>query len=732
MISYSKDKLLRPDISGNTAGAVSHLLSGSRNLPTLPEINLKLIRACNSGQQNISEIAQLIRMDPSLCLKVIDTYYSWQRYPKKLSNMSDAVGVIGTDVLSILVSCSSAVSIFDAIAKGRGLDLKSFWRHSLKCAFLCEAISKDVPGQLPDEAYLSGLFHDMGKMVLLNSLPNIYNKLLSDKEQGSIVLKEKKTIGIDHAYISFRLVDRWQFHPFMADALLYHHYPLEKVVLALPSVKILYLANMLASQETDQRDTQTAARELFGFSSNKLDEYLLFSETKLSNAAAVFEISDVSSVQLRTPGNADNDAPLNLANEIRDTSLIAYTMQNILKAKDEESVLEILKQGYQILFGSPNIYFFIYYRNENTLVGRCPRDDEFSGALNGLQIPANSNGSMLSACLRNKTPIDSFSFQKNSDLPVMDYQLIHFIGKEGMLCVPMMEGDEQVGLILLGVDRAEHSLLIRHVNLLTLFARQCALAIKGVRSRITEVRTTKAAGSEPEAVLSRKVVHEINNPLGVIKNYLKVLGMKLEERNIDHDEIRIINDEINRISKMLKNLSKTSERVPRTIGASVNINTLIGDILKLTKASLGEDSEIKINLINDPSIPEINAEKDDLKQVFLNLIKNAVEAMPFGGNIEIKTSLINGNKSDTGGVSTGITDGRIQITVTDDGPGISDEVGSSLFNEFVTSKQGHEGLGLSIVKGIINNLNGSINCESINNKGTSFIINLPLKFQAEH
>jgi len=732
MISYSKDKILRPDISGNTAGAVSHLLSGSRNLPTLPEINLKLIRACNSGQKNISEIAELIRMDPSLCLKVIDTYYSWQRYPKKLCNIADAVTLIGTDVLGILVSCSSAVSIFDAIAKGRGLDLKFFWRHSLKCAFLCEAISKDVPGQSPDEAYLSGLFHDIGKIVLLNSLPNIYNKLLSDKEQGSIVLKEKKTIGVDHAYISFRLADRWQFHPFMADALLYHHYPLEKVVLALPSVKILYLANMLASQETGQRDVQAAARELFGFSQDKLDEYLLFSEMRLNNAAAVFEISDASSGLIRTSGNVDNDAPLNLANEIRDTSLIAYTMQNILKAKDEESVLEILKQGYQILFGSSNIYFFIYHRNENTLVGSCPRDDEFSGALNGLQIPANSNNSMLSACLSNNAPVDSFSYQKKSDLPLMDSQLIHFIGKEGMLCVPMMEGDELAGIILLGVDRAEHSLLSRHINLLTLFARQCALAIKGVRSRVTNASTTQYAGPAQEAVLSRKVVHEINNPLSVIKNYLKVLGMKLEERNIDHDEIRIINDEINRISKMLKNLSKTSERLPRTAEASVNINTLLGDIIKLTKASLGESSEIKIHLINDPSIPEIKAEKDDLKQVFFNLIKNAVEAMPFGGNIEIKTSLMNGNKNETGGVSAGITDRSIEITVTDDGPGISDEVGSSLFNEFVTSKQGHEGLGLSIVKGIINNLNGSIRCESINNKGTSFIIDLPLKFSDEH
>jgi signal transduction histidine kinase/HD-like signal output (HDOD) protein len=729
MINYHNDNYSKPDNGSNTASVINDLLAGSKNLPTLPEINLKLIKACHNGLENIGEIAGLIRMDPALSLKCMDMYYTaCQRSPQKLDNLESALNFIGIDAINIMVSCSSAVSIFNGMAGGRNFDLRVFWRHSLKCAILAELISIEIPNQSSDEAYLSGLFHDIGKLILYTSLPNIYSKLLSDKtEQGSIILKEKKTIGMDHCFIASKLIDRWQYYPFMADALLYHHYPVEKISQALPPVKILYLANLLATQElSDQIDIAGAARTLFGFDQDKLNEYLLYAETKLNEAVAVFQIENISPGHVHSANNR-GDAPLNLAKEIRDTSLIAYTMQNVLRAKDKESILQILRKGFLILFGKSDVYFFLYDKNEQELVGHCPKDDDYSSSIDGLRISALADNSMLVSCLQNKTPLDSFSYQKKTELTVTDCQLIHFAGKEGILCLPMIERDEKVGTIVMGMEQAEHFFISKHMNLLKLFSGQCALALFDVnRNEEIDVKPTQSITAAPEVILSRKIIHEINNPLSVIKNYLKVLGMKLADIDIDHDEIRIINDEINRISKMLTNMSAPSDKNARPVKEPVNLNALLLDIIKLTNGSLGDEPEIRIHLDNDPTIPEIMTEKDDLKQVFMNLIKNAIEAMPLGGNIGIKTSYINGKK-DNVGKSAGNGNGKIQISVTDDGPGISDEVRSTLFDEFVTSKHGHEGLGLSIVKGIIGKLNGSIRCKSAMEKGTSFIIDLPLK-----
>jgi len=730
MISYHNDKYSKPDGDGKTSSTVSHLLAGSKTLPTLPEINLKLIRACNNGQENIHEIADLIRMDPALSLKVMDMYYSGcHSSPKKLYNLESALNLIGLDTINIIVSCSSAGSIFDGMASGRNFDLNLFWRHSLKCAFLAELISREIPNQSPDEAFLAGLFHDIGKLILFASFPNIYSKLLSDKtDQGNIILKEKKTIGMDHCYIAYKLIDRWHYYPFMADALLYHHYPVEKVAGALPTVKILYLANLLAGQEMpDQRDIFSAAKSLFGFTQDKLEEYFLYAETKVNEAAAVFEIDDISSGPIQTVNDGRVDARLNLANEIRDTSLIAYTMQNILRAKDKESVLKILRQGFEILFGKSDIFYFLYDKNENALIGHCSKDDEYSALIDGLRISAQPDNGMMVSCIQNQGPLDSFSYQKKSELTITDSQLIHFAGKDGILCLPMIENGGPVGTIVLGVEKVEYSFLSKQINLLNMFARQCALALLDVNRKECEIKQPQSVQDAPAGVLSRKIIHEINNPLSVIKNYLKVLGMKLADHNIDHDEIRIINDEINRIVKMLRNLSASPDKDSRPVKEPVNMNALLLDIIRLTNGSLEDGSGIKIHLDNDPSIPEIMTEKDNLKQVFMNLIKNAMEAIPGGGNIGIKTSYIPGLKKDDEGKRTGSANGKIQISVTDDGPGISEEIRSTLFNEFVTSKEGHEGLGLSIVKNIINKLNGSIICESVMEKGTSFIIDLPLK-----
>jgi nitrogen-specific signal transduction histidine kinase/HD-like signal output (HDOD) protein len=730
MINYHNDNYSKPDNGNNTASVIKDLLAGSKNLPTLPEINLKLIKACHNGLENIGEIAGLIRMDPALSLKCMDMYYTaCQRSPEKLDNLESALNFIGIDAINIMVSCSSAVSIFDGMAGGRNFDLRVFWRHSLKCAILAELISCEIPNQSSDEAYLSGLFHDIGKLILYTSLPNIYGKLLADKtEQGSIILKEKKTIGMDHSYIASKLIDRWQYYPFMADALLYHHYPVEKINLALPPVKILYLANLLATQElSDQIDIAGTARTLFGFDQDKLNEYLLYAETKLDEAAAVFQIENISSGPVHSSNNGRGEAPLNLAREIRDTSLIAYTMQNVLRAKDKESILQILRKGFLILFGKSDVYFFFYDKNEQEFVGHCPKGDDYSSLIDGLRMSALTDNSMLVSCLQNKAPLDSFSYQKETELTLTDYQLIHFAGKEGILCLPMIERDEKVGIIVMGMEQAEHFFISKHMNLLKLFSGQCALALLDVnRNEEVDIKPTQSITAAPEVILSRKIIHEINNPLSVIKNYLKVLGMKLADIDIDHDEIRIINDEINRISKMLTNMSAPPDKKLGPAKEPVNLNALLLDIIKLTNGSLGDGSEIMIHLDNDPSIPEIMTEKDDLKQVFMNLIKNAIEAMPLGGNIGIKTSYINGKKGNEE-KSPVNANAKIQISITDDGPGISDEVRSTLFNEFVTSKHGHEGLGLSIVKGIISKLNGSIRCKSAMEKGTSFIIDLPVK-----
>ena len=119
----------------------------------------------------------------------------------------------------------------------------------------------------------------------------------------------------------------------------------------------------------------------------------------------------------------------------------------------------------------------------------------------------------------------------------------------------------------------------------------------------------------------------------------------------------------------------------------------------------------------DPLLVEFVTEKDTLKQIIINLVKNSAEAIESGGSITIAT------KSQVGKNGTG----RAIITLSDDGPGIPEEIQEKLFAPFMTTKkQGHSGLGLSIVHRAVHDLGGTIECESSREKGTRFIIFLPL------
>jgi nitrogen-specific signal transduction histidine kinase len=215
-------------------------------------------------------------------------------------------------------------------------------------------------------------------------------------------------------------------------------------------------------------------------------------------------------------------------------------------------------------------------------------------------------------------------------------------------------------------------------------------------------------------------VHEVNNPLGIMKNYLKILGIKLKDQGIELDEIGILNEEIDRAAHILGGLTSVSGKKSRK-WAPVDINALVNDLVKLTAESLIKEKKVAVHVDLDPALPKLMSARDSLKQILINLMKNASEAMTKGGNLYLKTR--HRGTPPKGSESRGF----VEVTVGDDGPGIPDEMKKRIFEPFVSSKRGaHSGLGLSIVLNLINGLNGSIVCQSEEGKGTRFKIELPV------
>jgi signal transduction histidine kinase len=126
-------------------------------------------------------------------------------------------------------------------------------------------------------------------------------------------------------------------------------------------------------------------------------------------------------------------------------------------------------------------------------------------------------------------------------------------------------------------------------------------------------------------------------------------------------------------------------------------------------------------------LPPVFSEKNGLKQVVINIIKNAVEAMPRGGNLYINTEHLPKKIRDGMEKGLGPTFESVEVGIRDEGPGIPEQIKARLFEPYVTSKKGeHAGLGLSVAYRIVKELSGTLTCESEEGSGTTFRIVLPV------
>ena len=275
--------------------------------------------------------------------------------------------------------------------------------------------------------------------------------------------------------------------------------------------------------------------------------------------------------------------------------------------------------------------------------------------------------------------------------------------------------------LILGIDSGDWPWIEQQTSLLKAIAAAVTGAMKQEQGRGIE-RHSQAADRDASTVSrTRKIVHEINNPLGIIKNYLKVLTLRTDDQAPGQKELRIINEEINRVAGLVKSLTAPSEKVPIQF-ETVDVNAAIMDIITLFRNGLPEKTTIRLNQDLDARIPAIVANRNWLKQALMNLLKNAMEAMPDGGSIDVSTRIQRGIPLHADRHEAA---NHIKISICDDGPGIDERIENDLFKPHVTSKTDHDGLGLSIVHEAITHLSGSLVCESAPGRGTCFHIELP-------
>ena len=221
--------------------------------------------------------------------------------------------------------------------------------------------------------------------------------------------------------------------------------------------------------------------------------------------------------------------------------------------------------------------------------------------------------------------------------------------------------------------------------------------------------------------LAAGLAHEIKNPLGGIKGAAQLLERELPDGSELCEYTGIMLKEVQRVNKIVEELLELAS--PRPLKPSkVNLHKTLGDILILQKRAVGKKS---INFLQqfDPSIPPLLGDEALLIQLFLNLIKNAVEAVKEIGVIRVTSRVV----ADYSMTQKGERRSRmVAIEISDDGPGINKDDMEHLFTPFFTTKPNGTGLGLAICQKIVSEHRGMIKVDSDPTKGTTFTVMLPL------
>ncbi|HSY26588.1 MAG TPA: HDOD domain-containing protein [Burkholderiaceae bacterium] len=687
-------------------------------LPAMPQILVKLMEYCQAEDISIPELADLIAKDAAMTaiiLRVANSASSHRRSP--LANLEQSLMVIGIDMVKTLLISESVFQLFDNISPVSGNNLRGFWKHSLTAAITARLIAEQMGDVSIEEAYFAGLLHDVGRLALLAIVPKTYGQSFFAPDDDDLCALERRTLQTTHAEVGASLIEHWKLDSFLADSVLYHHDPVERLENAPSLVRIVCLTHHLTTP--DLRPQLQAAATLCGLTVEDLDVITQCAAERVVVAAAHLgiDLDDVDVIPVPAAAAisapASDAAKLGLGQQVSNLVLTTELRRSWEKQDADGELQKAIARSAIMLFNFSDATLFLVDGSSQILKGintgeRHQRLSEFS-------IPLAIKGPIAQAALQRRVAI----VDRNETLVgISEEQLHRILDAEYLVCVPLCDKDRCTGVLVGGAKSWQLDDIRKRDSFLLAFGVHAANALNANATAPRRALSDFVNLTEQYQQASKRVAHEVNNPLSIIKNYLSVLDRKLARKEPIDSELSILNEEIDRVGKLIHDFA---EQKPVAASGPTEVNAVIDDVVRLFSATEYFPHSVNIVVQTPDEACEVEGDIGSLKQVLMNLIKNAVEALPDGGEIEI------GNN----GVVN--REGRLygELWIRDTGPGISAAMMRNLFSPVLSTKGGsHRGLGLSVVHSLMTQMKGFIHCRT-GRKGTTFELLIPVPRPSE-
>jgi len=224
---------------------LQNIIMTTRDLPAMPQVASKVLELSSDPNTSAQQLQQIISDDQAMTGRILkianSAMYSCSR---KVKTLTEAIVMLGFNSIRSLVVTSAARNLYNTRNATTGLKERLLWEHSIGVAFACRLLVQDRMPAMAEEAFLAGLMHDIGKLVLNLRVPEQFDEIvqLVYNDNRSFHQTEREILGFDHAEVGSRLVNKWNLSPMLEYTILHHHSP-EAMSVENPLLSYLDLGN---------------------------------------------------------------------------------------------------------------------------------------------------------------------------------------------------------------------------------------------------------------------------------------------------------------------------------------------------------------------------------------------------------------------------------------------------------------------------------------------------------
>ena len=220
-----------------------------REIPTLPTIVFELNKLLQDPDTSVARISQTIEKDQAMALKILKLVNSaFYGFKHKISDVRNAVIMLGFNAVRNAIVSVSVIEAFGANGGLKNFDISDFWKHSLAVAVTSKSISLKTRRNSPDNCFVGGLLHDVGKVILAQYFPELFAAVWNtlQRDGGSFQEAERNVLPAPHPVLGAHLASKWQLPQGLVDAIRWHHDHQPDSANA-DFILIIYLANIIVN-----------------------------------------------------------------------------------------------------------------------------------------------------------------------------------------------------------------------------------------------------------------------------------------------------------------------------------------------------------------------------------------------------------------------------------------------------------------------------------------------------